>query len=480
MSLGDARRMLEAQNVAIVRGSLPSPAASLTPNAPQALVDEVSKIAVWAPVVDLSSLKSWAAEWVEYGLRTGPMSSKEWAIWEVGARGCYAALGAEWPGKVVRVPSPTVGSIAAPLAAWWLRNRYRWTADGSCGPAKPRSVRDTAEVVVGHSELDVTVTDDVVAAVQAVIGWRQPFIDLTDDEMDSSPPFMHFTRVLPLPHGMKQIEDRIDDTLKAAVRPDLLNVVHKALASIDREIDVVNRPFRWRDLNACKGRFGAGKHAEWSFFRDVAKADLDHEAWEFSRVLQAAQSAGTWWPFPEVVMVSELPAQIHVEALPAAAQTAWDAGIRRKQLHCETGPAVAWPDRRGVYSWHGVIVPWWVIEQPSVERAMNLDNSEQRRAAFEVIGWDRVIASLDVAPLDRCPDPGNAPHELLLYELPPAVSPFRRPVNLLLMTNGSPDRSGALRQYGETVPAEIGSALDAAAWQYGVSPKVYAQIARRT
>lgn len=66
------------------------------------------------------------------------------------------------------------------------------------------------------------------------------------------------------------------------------------------------------------------------------------------------------------------------------------------------------------------------------------------------------------------------PNEPPLDEAPIA------PVNLLLMVNGSPDRSGAQRRYGETVPADITSAMEAAAWQYGVHPDAYAQLVRRT
>jgi hypothetical protein len=69
---------------------------------------------------------------------------------------------------------------------------------------------------------------------------------------------------------------------------------------------------------------------------------------------------------------------------------------------------------------------------------------------------------------------------LALYRLPDNINPYRQPVNLLLMVNGSPDRSGALRRYGETVPATIKKADVAAAWQYGLNPSVYRQLERRT
>ena len=172
-------------------------------------------------------------------------------------------------------------------------------------------------------------------------------------------------------------------------------------------------------------------------------------------------------------MVCEPPTEIHVEQI---GPTGWGS----HRLHCETGPAVVWSDGWGVYSWHGTRVPAWVIENPTVEQALVERNSEIRRCACEAIGWDRVLAHLGEAPIDVCPDPANAPHELKLYRLPDNVNPYGQAVNLLLMTNGSPDRSGVLRQYGETVPASIKSAEAAAGWQYGLNPSVYRQLERRT
>jgi len=53
-------------------------------------------------------------------------------------------------------------------------------------------------------------------------------------------------------------------------------------------------------------------------------------------------------------------------------------------------------------------------------------------------------------------------------------------VRLVLMTNGSPDRDGRDRRYGETVPADINDPLTAQAWAYGVPRATYAALRRRT
>jgi hypothetical protein len=187
-----------------------------------------------------------------------------------------------------------------------------------------------------------------------------------------------------------------------------------------------------------------------------------------------SRSTGWWWPYENVVICTERPVKVSQETV---ANQSWPYAVTSRRLHCEDGPALLYKDGWSVHAWHGVRVPAWVIDSPTVETALAEGNSEVRRAALERIGWDKVIADMNLAPIASCPDPGNDPHELVLYPTPKGV--FQTPTNLLLMVNGSPDRSGATRLYAETVPANITDPLAAAAWQYGVDKELYAQIARR-
>ena len=98
-------------------------------------------------------------------------------------------------------------------------------------------------------------------------------------------------------------------------------------------------------------------------------------------------------------------------------------------------------------------------------------------------GWQGLVEGLGLSPIDIASDPGNDGQLLELYQIPsrPATTLVdSRGANLLLMTNGSPDRSGVRRVIAELVPAALRTAVAAAAWQYGVTPDVYAQLARRT
>ncbi len=188
--------------------------------------------------------------------------------------------------------------------------------------------------------------------------------------------------------------------------------------------------------------------------------------WEGQRIV--AKNAYWWWSFRHFAIVSERPREIHRD--------------EEGRLHNEDGPAISWSDGWGFHAWHGTRVPEWVITNPTVDKAIREPNSEIRRAALERIGWaasiDELVAYHGATFIGSAMDPGNSPNVLELYSLPDSI--YEEPVNLLLMVNGSPDRSGRVRKYGETVPSNIKDPISAAAWQYGVEPSVYAGLARRT
>lgn len=89
-----------------------------------------------------------------------------------------------------------------------------------------------------------------------------------------------------------------------------------------------------------------------------------------------ARNAGWWWAFDTVAILTERPIALHRD--------------ERGRLHCETGPAIVYPDGFGVHSWHGVRVPADVITTPideiTIERIRAERNAEVRRVLIERIG----------------------------------------------------------------------------------------------
>jgi hypothetical protein len=173
-------------------------------------------------------------------------------------------------------------------------------------------------------------------------------------------------------------------------------------------------------------------------------------------------------------MVSDRPTEIHREQV-------GPRGWGSHRLHCTTGPAIAWRDGWALWFIHGVRVDERIVMHPetiTVAEVWGESNAERRRVMIEAIGWDRFVVDAGLALVDQCPDPANAPHTLTLYDLPTQV--YGEPVRLLLCTNASPERDGTRRRYGLTCPADVNSALAAAAWIAGVSPKVYKSMERAT
>jgi hypothetical protein len=181
--------------------------------------------------------------------------------------------------------------------------------------------------------------------------------------------------------------------------------------------------------------------------------------------LQVARHAGWWWAFRDYAVATDRPELLKRDA--------------QGRPHSESGPAIRYRDGWGFHAWHGTRVPAALIEDEpwDLPRIVRERNAEVRRCAIERTGWERLEPQLG-APVATAPDPGNPGRQLALYDVPTRLYESR--VRLVLMTNGSPDRSGVERRYAETVPAEISNPVAAQAWAYGVPEAVYAATERRT
>jgi hypothetical protein len=208
-------------------------------------------------------------------------------------------------------------------------------------------------------------------------------------------------------------------------------------------------------------------HAYADYFRDIVHLNLPDDIWARSRAWDDANLGSWWWPFRDFVMMCDVPQQIHVERI---GPDGWGS----HQAHCETGPAISWPGL-GINVWHGTHVPadffTWDIDRALAER-----NSELRRCAIEMLGWDRLEDRLTLVSEE--PDPGNDPHTLRLYEGPILDDLYEDAARILIVHNASLDKGGARRRFGLPVPAHHKTAISAAADLFGVPEAAYRSLAR--
>ncbi len=180
--------------------------------------------------------------------------------------------------------------------------------------------------------------------------------------------------------------------------------------------------------------------------------------------MAVAQNAGWWFPMRDVVVLCERPTEIHRDP--------------QGRLHCEDGPAVRYPDGFAVYSWHGNRVPQDLIEKGwGLKEIFEEPNSEIRRCAIEKIGWDIFIQESGLKKVASCPDPGNDPFHLALYDLPDELEElYEAPARILLCVNGTVERDGTRRRFGLPVPAHHHDPVEAAADLYGWPVAAYRQL----
>jgi hypothetical protein len=198
-------------------------------------------------------------------------------------------------------------------------------------------------------------------------------------------------------------------------------------------------------------RQGGNQWSGWSafisFFRHVAKLPIDYAKWQHWEA--ASIHAGPRHMHREFCIVSDFPRVLKLD--------------EQSRPHCGDGPFCEWADGFRLYAWHGTRVPASWIEHPEkldAKTALNWENVEERRAAAEIIGWDRVLRELNPTEIDRNRDPEIG--TLLRADLPDA------PGQQFLQV-----RCGTGRTFVLPVPPDVRTALEANAWTYGLRPDEY-------
>ena len=207
--------------------------------------------------------------------------------------------------------------------------------------------------------------------------------------------------------------------------------------------------------NSYHGALWASWSAYVSFIRDVLGWD-DPVLERFVIDEDLICSCGWVWWHENVLAISDRPELIRRD----------DQG----RLHCEDGPAIAYRDGWALHVWRGTVVPAEWIESPrslAPGIALKWENIEQRRAACEILGWDKIIKSLKPKVIDTDPDPMIG--ELLEVDLPDSGK--ERFLRVRCATG---------RVFALPVPPNMETALEANASTYGVDPETYSQLEIRT
>jgi hypothetical protein len=129
------------------------------------------------------------------------------------------------------------------------------------------------------------------------------------------------------------------------------------------------------------GNFWSSWDSFISFFRHVAKLDIDYSKYQYWEM--AAMHGSYRIMHSEFCIISDRPELLMVD--------------EQNRPHNANGPFCKWRDGMSLYSYHGVRVPEWVIMQKELitpEEILKEENAEVRRVMAEIYGFRRFGESL--------------------------------------------------------------------------------------
>lgn len=152
------------------------------------------------------------------------------------------------------------------------------------------------------------------------------------------------------------------------------------------------------------GNFWSGWTAFLTFFRYVAKLDIDYskfEHWE-----KATIHGSVRFVHDEFCIVSDFPTQILQDD--------------QHRGHCFDGPYIKWSDGTGIYQIHGINVPAWICETPrnefTKEMILKEENVDYRRCIIQKIGITKAIEILGAEVVDTYDSQIGGRYELLMID----------------------------------------------------------------
>jgi hypothetical protein len=383
-------------------------------------------------------------EWIKVALATGPVD-REAA--QVAISDAYRVAGLEPPRHWIWLGSPWAGWTNA----WMLCNPP--DANDEVGDRWWDRVR---------GQVGAPVWDEVVVQTRYEVGlgpvgrqvYEQVWAQVTDKVHDADWLVWGGVRY--------RVREQVRDQARCQAESQ---VTYQVDAEVWRQLDspVPGARYYWRDVSALASRDFMGKiqwdsHdvsrlAYFDFFRRIKRGE---EAERLEPLMRLAAVAGWWWwPFQGTCIISERPTILHRDA----------AG----DLHCDTGPAIAFPDNWAIHAWHGMQIPAWFIEERHRLTPDSIDaeaNAELRRVMLEIFGFDRYIEARGARLVaeDECL---GLPRQL--FEIDLAGERFR----VLRVVNGTLEADGRRRQFHLGVPLECNTPHEAVAWSYGRPPAKY-------
>ena len=322
-----------------------------------------------------SQLKPWADKWIANAMSTKPMDDEDRSAMRIAIKGVYEAANLTPPpeNRIVFVPSPFVAKFAGGFAAaiWWLRKNPK---NKSLDDAATRDATDAATYDATRDATDAATCDATYDAT------RDATRDATDAAQKKSESFD------------KNSWFRFDVKAMSKISIDfnLGKFGLKCAASASRMYQ--------------GGNFWSGWVAYLSFFRHIAKLDIDYS--KFDHWEKATIHGSYRIMHSEFCIISDRPKKLQVD--------------NQNRPHCFQGPYCEWSDGSALYAIHGVRVPMWIcetkVDEFTKEMILSENNVDFRRCIIQKIGINKAIELLGADVVDTYDSQVGGKYELLMVD----------------------------------------------------------------
>jgi len=416
---------------------------------------------------DLAVLEEVRADWIKSGLSTEPTDRLKA---QAAAAEAYKAVGINPPRINIWLKSPWAGNTMMKLLqsdlewAWELNTAQLevWDAvwkqllpqmESLIGEAQWQEVRRKARQDATKKIVDrhgVAIEKQVKEAFGENLGvyiWKY---------------LRHFCGPLMYSRMRSTAEEKVKTAIEgklSAIAAD--QVYHELVQAVHQQVwSYVAEPLRQQVpqmggvlAGPQKWENGYGQHdAGWLSYYDFV-ARIGVKGTEPLHGLQKlSQSCGWFWPYEKICVLTERATALERD--------------NRRRLHGETSMAMGFGDGWGVFAWHGVIVPGYVVLLPeplTFDLIEAEPNVEVRRVLIERFGLDQYLREGRVAKMheDQCG---------ILYRM---QSREDEPILVVRVMNSTPEPDGTIKEYFLRVPPTMQRARQAVAWTFGLTEEEY-------
>ncbi len=268
----------------------------------------------------------------------------------------------------------------------------------------------------------------------------------------------------------EEVRNEMDRTVRASLQDKVLVdtsdfISHELVSPLQKQLEAcILEPLR-REMTVNNGTLIGrqtweccfGQHdAPWLSYYDFLSRLGLVQADAVSGLKKVAVSAGWWWPYKNLCILTERPRELHRE--------------NRLYLHNENGMAIRYPDGWGIYAFRGIIVPEYVINPPepiSLEMIEAEPNIEVRRVLIERFGLENYLSSGNLIKIHQ-DDCG------ILYRMNLKGD---EPILVVRVINSTPEPDGTRKNYFLRVPPNMMRARQAVAWTFSLNEEDYHPLA---